>query len=157
MTPSILLFKQNKTRQCSASTHHSKLNTHHTKSGHTLFRMFLIGKFNQVHWCLSSWDQNVSEMNVIYRISLWGACWTQCVCAALIWSLLPVMKYWLLIQLRGGPGGTNHDGPMVFSSSLPSARGADAEDIVFWTTMTTLIYFTVKLQIEGCWYSHHCL
>lgn len=95
--------------------------TYNNKSRHTLFRMFPIGKFNHIHRHFSWRDQNVSGINSICSICLRGACWTAC--AALIWSILPVKKCWLLIQLRDGPGGTNHAGPMAFSSLCQKNEG----------------------------------
>lgn len=102
--------------------------TYNNKSTHTLFRMFPIGKFNHIHRYFSWRDQNVSGINSICSICLRGACWTAC--AALIWSILPVKKCWLLIQLRDGPGGTNHAGPMAFSS-LCQKKNEDLTDTVY--------------------------
>lgn len=108
----------------------------HIKSRHT------IDKFNQVHRRFSWWDQNVSGIIAIYSVCLWRACWTQC--AALIWSILPVEKCWLLIQLRDGPGGTNHVGPMVFISLLPNKWRSDRYGFLKHDTHI----FRLRLQIR---------
>lgn len=114
--------------------------TYNNKSRHTLFRMFPIGKFNHIHRYFSWRDQNVSGINSICSICLRGACWTAC--AALIWSILPVKQCWLLIQLRDGPGGTNHAGPMAFSSLCQKKWRPDQYSLL----KTKANIFKLKLQ-----------
>lgn len=62
-------------------------------------------------------------------------------------------KCWLLIQLRDGPGGKNHVGPMVFTSLLPNKWRSDRYE--FWKDDNTHFLTETANQVIVCMNIHY--